>query len=401
MRVAVMVRWLVRVSAMVMLAVMPAHAQDSTVAGSALEIYLMTMGPGDAIWERFGHNGIGIRDRRAGTDLVYNWGVFDFTEADFLPRFIRGEMRYRVEPYDAGLTVEAYRSGNRSVQVQVLNLTPAQRLAVKSYVEWNALPENKYYRYDYFADNCSTRARDVLDRVLNGAIRAQFGTAPSGESFRDEARRLADADLLYTGIDIGLGRPSDREMTRFEAFFIPMRLRDGVREMQVPDESGLMRPLVASEQNLFVATRAAELQAPVNHQLRYLLVGLVIAAAMALAARLAPGAGRSVMAVWCAIAGVFGLLLIGLWGFTRHVWAYENVNLLHFNPLWFVVAVIAARAAAPAGWRRQLVIVSAALSIVGIVLGLVRWPQHGEQIALLVLAPHLWVASSLLRRKAV
>ncbi|MBL8961188.1 MAG: hypothetical protein JNJ98_15130, partial [Gemmatimonadetes bacterium] len=62
-------------------------ASPAPVPGAELEVYLMTMGPGDLIWERFGHNAVGIRDRAAGTDVVYNWGVFDFDEADFLPRF--------------------------------------------------------------------------------------------------------------------------------------------------------------------------------------------------------------------------------------------------------------------------------------------------------------------------
>ena len=84
----------------------PAPVTPAEVPGSSLEIYVMTMGQGPMIWERFGHNALGIRDRETNTNVVYNWGVFRF-EGDFLPRFIRGDTRYWVEPWDAALTVAA------------------------------------------------------------------------------------------------------------------------------------------------------------------------------------------------------------------------------------------------------------------------------------------------------
>lgn len=372
-------------------AVAQVPAAPAAEPGTNLEVYVMTMGPGDAIWERFGHNAIGIRDRDAGTDVVYNWGVFDFTEADFLPRFIRGEMRYRVEPYDAQLTVEYYRRSNRSVWIQEVALTPAQRQALKTFVEWNALEANKYYRYDYFGDNCSTRARDALDKALGGQLQRQFAGTGSGRSFRDEARRLADADLLYTGIDVGLGTPSDREMSRHEAMFIPMVLQAGLREVQVADTNGTMRPLVSAEREVFLATRPAALAAPANHQLRYALIALGITLLLALAARVSPRAGQFADATWCGVAGLLGVLLVILWGFTRHVWAYQNVNLLYLNPLWWGLAWLVLRRGPLRGGTRTFVGALAALAVLGVLLGLLRTPQRAEQVALLVALPHAWV----------
>ncbi|MCC6318648.1 MAG: DUF4105 domain-containing protein [Gemmatimonadaceae bacterium] len=366
--------------------------------GSELQVYVMTMGQGDPIWERFGHNALGIRDARTNTNLVYNWGVFRFTEADFLPRFLRGEMRYSVEAYDAGLTVAYYQSVNRSVGIQELDLTPAQRVAVRDYVEWNAREENKYYRYDYFSDNCSTRVRDVLDRALGGALRRQFDTIPSGRTFRDDARRLTESDVLYTGIDIGLGTPSDRQMTQWEAMFVPMTFRDLLRSARVTAPDGARRPLVASEGVVFTATRTPEPAAPTNRQLPFLLIGSGIAALLFVVGVIAPTAGRSLAATWCALAGVLGLLILGLWTLTRHVWAYENVNLLYFNPLWFGVAWIVARRAAPGPRARRFLLICAGLAAVGVVLGALRWPQASEQVALLVLVPHAMVLATVWRR---
>ena len=83
---------------------------------------------GDLLWERFGHNALGIRDTRTGTDLVFNWGMFSFEQPGFLPRFLRGEMRYWMAAFDATQMLLAYQQDNRSVTVQRLNLTAAQHV---------------------------------------------------------------------------------------------------------------------------------------------------------------------------------------------------------------------------------------------------------------------------------
>src|ERR1043165_7725993 len=68
--------------------------------GSDLTVYLLTFGWGDAVWERFGHNAIWIRDRARNTDLTYNWGMFDFNQPHFIWRFVTGDTRYWMEPID-------------------------------------------------------------------------------------------------------------------------------------------------------------------------------------------------------------------------------------------------------------------------------------------------------------
>ena len=132
----------------------------------------MTMGPGEQVWERFGHNAIWIHDAVAGTDIAYNYGLFDFHQQDFLPRFIRGQMWYWMAGFPAQPYVQTYVRANRSVWLQQLDLPPAARLELQRFLEWNARPENRFYHYDYYKDNCSTRVRDALDRVIGGRIQA-------------------------------------------------------------------------------------------------------------------------------------------------------------------------------------------------------------------------------------
>ena len=139
----------------------PTVAQQPTTQtnepGSNLTVYLLTFGWGDVVWERFGHNAIWVSDRARGTDLTYNWGMFDFNQPHFIWRFVTGDTRYWMEPIDYNVMVPYYKSQNRSILAQELNLTPAQRLKLVQFLQTNALPENKFYRYDYYRDNCSTR----------------------------------------------------------------------------------------------------------------------------------------------------------------------------------------------------------------------------------------------------
>jgi hypothetical protein len=333
--------------------------------GSELAVYLMTMGPGDAVWERFGHNAVGIRDATTGRDVVYNWGMFSFAQPGFVGRFLRGEMMYWMASFDARETVQAYASANREVVIQILNLTPAERLALKNFVEWNERPENAFYAYDYFRDNCSTRSRDAIDRALGGLIRAKTENVGTQLSYRDHALRLMEDDMAtYTGFYIGLGQPSDRHLTAWEEMFIPMAMRDRLRTMTV-ERDGVRAPLVLAESTLFRASRAPEAATPSNLLPYYLAVGVLIAAfllAMNRAGRAAPGASASlakeprgtarvatvVAYVWIFVAGLIGVALLILWTATTHVFAYRNENVLQFHPLWLVAGIAALFASRPA-----------------------------------------------------
>jgi len=361
----------------------PRPAED----GSALEVYVMTMGQGDLVWERFGHNALGIRDLRTGEDLVYNWGMFSFDQPGFLPRFLRGEMLYWMAPFDAALTVQAYRQMDRSVTIQELNLTPAQKLQIRDYVLWNARDENKFYRYDYYLDNCSTRVRDVLDRALGGAIKRAAAPQVTTMSFRDHSLRLMDGMFwARTGIDLGLGRPTDRPITAWEAMFIPMEVQRRLRDVRVTGAGGAEIPLVASERELFVASRPAERMTAANDVPLFLLAGVSLGALFGWAAWRSRGRAlaTTVTVLWGTVAGVLGTLLLLLWVATAHVAAHQNQNLLFMHPLWLAVAATIPFVAAGRTVRRNvlfLVRVCAVLTVVGALLALTPWGQPSGAIA--------------------
>lgn len=384
------------------LALAPAAARAQPFAPPAagdttLRIILLTMGPGDEVWEKFGHNAVWVHDPGRGSDLAYNYGMFDFRQQNFLLNFARGRMLYWMEGFDAYLTLDHYRTLNRSVWAQELNLTPAQAAYVRDFLEWNARPENRFYRYDYYRDNCSTRVRDIVDRVTGGALKAATANAPSGVSYRWHTRRLvaggAASVPMYTILEGGLGPAADRPISRWDEMFLPMRLRDQVAALKIRDARGNVVPLVRREQTLFTAVRPAERTGPPHWLFGYLLAGVLYGGAIALLAAavrrsVAARVGFTVLTVpWLVFAGVGGVILLGLWGLTDHAIAYRNLNLFQLSPLAVPLIVMLPALAWRGRWRRgtvRLAVVVAALSVLGLLLQV--FPPfrqvNGEYIAL-------------------
>lgn len=388
------------------------------VPGSELIVYLMTMGSGDEVWEKFGHNAIWIHDSLRNTDIAYNWGLFDFAASDFMPRFLKGDMLYSMGGFDKDSTVDLYRQANRTVMAQELNLTPAQRVSLAKFVEWNAQPENRFYHYDYFRDNCSTRVRDALDRVLGGTIRKATERAPSGTTYRSHTRRLTqDAPWVYLGTLLGLGRPVDHPISRWEEMFLPVRMHDDLRGIRVRDASGASVPLVRSERVLFVSSRPAEPLEPSSHIAAYAIAGMLVGF-VALLLRHLVDRGNSrvrpalivVAGAWHLAAGLGGTALAVLWTLTNHVYSYQNENLLQANPLSLVLAVMIFASLARRGRsngsgavvkRRtsRLAWVVAGVAVAGLALKVLpSFNQVNGEIMALTLPAHLGIALSLRRR---
>jgi hypothetical protein len=402
-------------AAIASLATAPAAAQrapqPSGPPGSQLTVYLMTMGPGRLVWERFGHNAIWIHDPADPPDQAYNYGLFDFRQQNFVLRFIKGQMRYWMDGFPAEAYVRTYRRDNRSVYLQELNLPPAARLELQRFLRWNQEPAHRFYHYDYYRDNCSTRVRDALDRVLGGAIRAQTDSVPAGTTYRFHTQRLTANDpLIFTGLLLALGQGVDRPISQWEEMFLPMEMREHLRGVRIPGPDGRLVPLVASERTLFESTATPPPPIPPRWLARYLFLGLVLGAAAAWLggvarrdrpARLAFGI---VAGGWALVAGVAGAVLAGLWSFTDHVMAYRNENLFQVNPLALVAALMLPFALR--GWpgaSRLTVAIGmalAALSVLGLALKVLPgFDQANVQVIALALPIHLGVAAGLRRSR--
>ncbi|CEJ44496.1 DUF4105 domain-containing protein [Xanthomonas citri pv. bilvae] len=312
-----------------------ASQEAALTVAPAPRVGIVTMQPGEVFFERFGHDAIVVVDPRTQQATSYNFGFFDPSEPDFVPRFARGDMMYYLVALPLEEDLSQYRDAGRGVSVQWLDLPPDQARALAEGLAVRSQPENARYRYDYFMANCATMVRDTLDRAMGGALKSQLAGRSRGNTFRSEAVRLASpAPWMWLGFDLGLGPYADRPLSRWEEAFVPMRLADSLT--QVHNSAG--RPLVQSTQVLLPHRIAPEPAEQQRHWWPWLLTGLIVAACvLALGRRQRLLAGLA-LPFWllCAIGGG---LLVYLWGFTAHASAWGNRNLLLVNPLcmllWF------------------------------------------------------------------
>jgi uncharacterized protein DUF4105 len=369
-----------------------APAADSP---GAPKVALVTFGPGRIYWERFGHNGLIVDDPAAGTRIVYNYGAFDFQEKHFLRNFALGHMRYSLidEPLDADLAI--YVAEGRSVTVQILNLTPAQARQLAAFLAWNAQPQNAAYRYDYFVNNCSTKVRDALNRVLGGALERQLAQRLTSHTYRFDAVRLISPDFwLALGGDAVLGPNADRPLSVWQESFVPMLLSAALRDVVVSDPSGAAVPLVSDEQVVLPGRLPPAPAAPRELRLPFLAAGAGLAALLLWLARAKGRLYRvsfGVLAVaWWLICGLSGLLLAGLWGFTDHWAIWENENLLLFDPLCLLVPLVWWRTPRIACRLTTLIAAAALLSL--IIRMLPGWYQGNLALIALTAPVHLVLA---------
>ncbi|TAH42286.1 MAG: DUF4105 domain-containing protein [Gammaproteobacteria bacterium] len=313
---------------------LPAVSQSSVPSVS-----LVTYGPGQVYWERFGHNALVFRDPLSGRGTSYNYGMFDFEEADFMLNFALGRMQYQIAAEDADEEIAWYRSEGRSIHEQELNLDASQVLALKAYLDNNLLPENRRYPYDYFTSNCSTRIRDALDEVLGGALRQQLTSPSRGFTYRLLADALMSPDAaLMLGIDLGLGPYSDQRLSFWQDSFVPNQLMQHLRDIRIQGPGGEAVALVRNERVLAQSRWPDPPFLPPDLRWPFFAIGIVVGGmALALRQRSAHAWARRGLATLGAgfslFAGLAGLVMLALWFFTAHQSAWANENLLIMNPL--------------------------------------------------------------------
>ena len=389
--------------ALFLLAVAPARASVANAPGANLEVSLVTYGPGDVYWERFGHDALELRDTVSGEAVNFNYGVFDFNEKNFFLNFARGRMHYLMDAEPTGDEEGYYVQVGRSITRQRLAFTPEQAAALRDFLFWNLRPENAGYNYDYYIDNCTTRVRDALDKALGGVIKARLAAQAGGMTYRQQTDRLMSAQpWLMLLLDLGLGPYADQPMNAWSESFLPYELQASLRGIRVPDSHGGTRPLVQDEA-LLSPNRlpAPPAQAP-DLRLPLGVAGLVFAILLVATTRRARLAHVLLATLYLIVAGLVGLLLLTLWTLTSHHSAWANANLLLFSPLAFLLLRAvwrARRCIAPSRFANTVLILQLAAVLVAVLLHLLPGTVQQNQPWLLFALP-VWLALAWSLRQA-
>jgi hypothetical protein len=372
-----------------------ARAGVLTAPAEDLQVSLVTYGPGQVYWERFGHNAIRIRDRVSGESGDFNYGVFDFEDRAFLLNFARGHMRYMIDAEHSDVNQQDYIDAGRSVLEQRLALSAEQAGKLRSFLIWNLQPENLKYEYDYLTSNCSTRIRDVLNSVLGGVLAPALAARPAPLTYRQQIDRLmAPQPSMMLAMDLGMGPSTDRPLNEWEESFLPMVLAREIRGVSIPDGHGGAEPLVVAEREISPNRLQPPGQSPPNLSWRLGGVGLVLAVVMLVSRPRFPTFFASLGVIYLTLAGLLGTILLALWTLTTHYAAWNNANLLIFNPFAFLLLASVWRnrtGAAASRLARMLVAFQIGAALIAVILHFL--PGVAQQnLPWLLFAIPVWLA---------
>ncbi|MDB4980313.1 MAG: uncharacterized protein JWM82_1065 [Myxococcales bacterium] len=390
-------------------AAIPAAPVAPVAVDDPLSIYTLTFGPGDHPFFMFGHDALLVRDRKTGTDRVYNFGTFRFDSPRLILDFLKGRLTYWLSVSSLPGTIASYERENRGILLQELALSAAAKRALRDRLDENARLENREYKYDYFLDNCSTRVRDAIDRATGGALR-EASRAPGRLTLREQALRMtAGAPWFALALDLVLAGRTDRPMDRWGEMYIPEELAAGLRAVTIPGPAG-PHPLVAGEQTIFRASRPDPLHVPPSRFVTMLLMGLglgVVFLALGWAAplrKLARVTLGILVALWGLVVGFVGCFLVYVWAFTDHVVAHRNENIFLCAP-WALALVVLGLGVAFGSRRAALAALR--VSVAALLLALLGWAlkalppfhQHNAALIALFVPPWIGLAAGLLHAR--
>lgn len=309
--------------------------------GAGREASLVTAWPGSEIYELCGHEAVRIKG--PGIDSVWNFGVFNFNEPNFVGRFVKGETDYMVASYPFAWFMPEYMDAGRRVEEQVLNLTPEEVERLHALLRQAATPPNNRYRYNYIKNNCSTKIADIVDSVAGG--RVSYPDTIRFDTYREAMRGYHTNYPWYQfGIDLVLGNGLEEEISQREELFIPLEFHRHAADARLPDG----RPLVKYT-NVLYEGRPGAVDGPTPFLLTPLWFSIVIAA-VSLILMAVYWRRNCIPRLWYAfyftLAGLAGCLVGFLVFFSSHEATSPNLLIFWLNPLQLVIPVCL--------WWRQL-----------------------------------------------
>jgi len=323
------------------------HYQNLTAAATQApplsmqaQISLLTCSPvDDAVYTLYGHTALRVFDSETNMDIIFNYGIFDFSKPNFIYHFAKGETDYMLgmEYFIRYLT--EYKLRGSGICEQVLNLRPEEKETLWQALYRNSLSENRTYRYNFFFDNCATRPVVMIENNLRGLI----GYAPPTAlpTFREVINYCTRNHPWVTfGCDLVLGLPTDRKMTYRETFFIPDYLKNAFDKAEII-RNGHSEPLVIQTNILAEESRMPETSpSPLTAPLTCFTLLFLVVLLLTLIERRAKAYYRFVDCILFFSAGIAGCILFFLSFISVHPSIFPNMSLLWLHPLHLVGVVL-------------------------------------------------------------
>ncbi len=302
-------------------------------------VYLITCGPGTETYSIYGHSALRVLISSRNTDIVYNWGVFDFSATHFAWKFAKGRLDYMLIGGSLKTFLEDYFYEERYVVSQKLNLEAAETRRLLELVNENLKPENSKYRYDFFYDDCSTRIRDLLEKSVGSILLYPPVDTGMKPTFREILSKYQDPyPWLKFGVDLIMGSTADKKTSYRERMFLPIYLKNELSEAVV-NRSGKMIPLLQNPVTVL------DFKAPSVHS-DFLTSPSAVFTLIMIIVIILSSIIRSNKARWIMdliiyfVFSALSVLMIFFNFFTDHLQMKWNLNIIWLNPFIFICLIM-------------------------------------------------------------
>ena len=307
------------------------HPNKSLIEEDDYQISILTVGPGIDLVDAFGHTGIRVIDKKNNLDLVFNFGIYDYNSPNFYSNFFKGRPVFSLGINRFNDFFDSYVKQNRKVYEQIIKISNERKKIIVESLIQNSKEENKFYVYEYFDDNCSTRVADILINEI-GEFKVDLNKKTKF-SYRELIHsKIGNNSIGSLGIDLCLGSKIDKKITTRQTFFLPEKLKEFLDIIEDNNPNLVETKLLYSpndtnsykQQNIF----------------KPLWVSLLI----------------SIVIIWLTFKdfkrkkqtkildililtnlSIIGMLIGYLWMFSNHSNGSMNLNILWANPLSFIL----------------------------------------------------------------
>ena len=318
------------------------RAQDTlsvqSSESSPFRFSVLTCTPGTDAYAHFGHTAILLEDTIAKRNAVFNYGCFDDSQKNFILNFMAGNTNYLLEAESLDFFLWRYRQTGNGVTRQELDLTSDESQKLWDLLVWNMQRENQTYLYNWLYDNCTERARDIIEKAINGKV--LYERSSSSLTAREMLHeKLTNAPWLQLGIDIILGSEIDKPIGKRIQMFLPDFYEAELTKAYIVDSNGVKRPLVSETEIKQEPTELSrETASPITPNIVfYSILGLIVCLTIIDIVRKKLFICTDILLLTA--QGITGIVIAGLFFFSKHPAVDSNWMVIAFNPLFLIYAI--------------------------------------------------------------
>ena len=332
------------------------HAQQQVAASyppvDDLVFKIVIYGPSDPMFIWWGHAALIVHNTRWNFSRVFDWGIFSYPSDNFLYDFIRERVRYRSAV--GGRNMRPYIEEDRDIVIYTLNLDRRAKEIMLAYAQNSVLPENRYYDYHQFLDNCATRIRDIINMGTRGQFKEVFENTPGRLTLRQHVRRFTwFRPFQEWFLCFMMGQVYDKQISAWNEMFLPVEIARNIVNFSFIDYYGEERQLVSSVEFYNASkSRPPILHAPILTWPFFTKAGILIATILfqvKVFGKMYPRASRIFLglaqSVFGLVLGVLGVVLTFGKFFMNNDYFRQNFNLLFVNPLLLFIVPLGILAA--------------------------------------------------------